>query len=84
MNRIPWVPFVGSHAGALLNLTATEYLSSSKTIVEGVNKAIQLYNPDGIPVIFDLQIEAEALGCKIAWANDNPPAVVSHPLKDVV
>ncbi len=82
VNRIPWVPFVGSHAGALLNLTATEYLSSSKTIVEGVNKAIQLYNPDGIPVIFDLQIEAEALGCKIAWANDNPPAVVSHPLKD--
>ena len=82
VERIPWVPFVGSHAGAILNMTATEYLQSTENIVNGVNKAIELYNPDGIPVAFDLQIEAEALGCKIAWADDNPPAVVSHPLKE--
>ncbi|MBA7583516.1 hypothetical protein ES708_25465 [subsurface metagenome] len=30
--------------------------------------------------MFDLQIEAEALGCELVWANNNPPAVVSHPL----
>ncbi|TLX72301.1 uroporphyrinogen decarboxylase [Labilibacter sediminis] len=82
VERIPWVPFVGAHAGKLLGLTATEYLQSTEKIVEGVNKAIELYNPDGIPVVFDLQIEAEALGCKLAWADDNPPAVVSHPLKE--
>ena len=28
------------------------------------------------------QIEAEALGCKLGWADDNPPAVISHPLKE--
>lgn len=82
VERIPWVPFVGAHAGKLLDLTATEYLQSTEKIVEGVNKAVQLYNPDGIPVVFDLQIEAEALGCKLAWADNNPPAVVSHPLKE--
>jgi len=82
VERIPWVPFVGAHAGSLLGLTATDFLKSSDKIVEGVNKAIELYNPDGIPVVFDLQIEAEALGCKLAWANDNPPAVVSHPLME--
>ncbi len=82
VERIPWVPFVGSHAGELLGMTATEYLKSADNIVKGVNKAIELYNPDGIPVVFDLQIEAEALGCKLAWAKDNPPAVVSHPLKE--
>ncbi|WP_068472274.1 uroporphyrinogen decarboxylase family protein [Saccharicrinis aurantiacus] len=82
VERIPWVPFVGSHAGALLNQTATEFLSSKENIVKGVNEAIKLYNPDGIPVAFDLQIEAEALGCKLAWADDNPPAVVSHPLME--
>lgn len=84
VERIPWVPFVGSHAGALLDKTATEYLQSADLIVEGVNKAIELYNPDGIPIAFDLQIEAEALGCKLAWADDNPPAVVSHPLAEGV
>ncbi len=82
VERIPWVPFVGAHAGALLGQTATAYLSSADNLVKGVNKAIELYNPDGIPVAFDLQIEAEALGCKLAWADDNPPAVVSHPLKE--
>ncbi|WP_430813800.1 uroporphyrinogen decarboxylase family protein [Carboxylicivirga sp. RSCT41] len=84
VERIPWVPFVGAHAGELLGLSATDYLQSTDKIVEGVNKAIELYNPDGIPVAFDLQIEAEALGCKLAWADDNPPAVVSHPLTEGV
>ncbi|MCA1747808.1 MAG: hypothetical protein LC655_08935, partial [Bacteroidales bacterium] len=32
----------------------------------------------------DLQIEAEALGCKLNWSDDNPPAVISHPLLDGV
>lgn len=82
VERIPWVPFVGVHAAKLLGLAATEYLQSTEKIVEGVNKAVELYMPDGIPVIFDLQIEAEALGCKLAWAKDNPPSVVSHPLKE--
>lgn len=80
VERIPWVPFVGSHAGELLGITATEYLSSTEKIVEGVNKAIEMYDPDGIPISFDLQIEAETLGCKLNWADDNPPAVISHPL----
>ncbi|WP_372772040.1 uroporphyrinogen decarboxylase family protein [Mangrovibacterium sp.] len=84
VDRIPWVPFVGCHAGQLLGLTAEQFLQSKEHLVNGVNKTIELYNPDGIPVAFDLQIEAEALGCKIAWADDNPPAVVSHPLNEGV
>ena len=80
VDRVPWVPFVGCHAGALLGVSAEEFLKSDKLIVEGVTKAIELYRPDGIPVAFDLQIEAEALGCGLVWAEENPPAVVKHPL----
>ncbi len=80
MDRIPWVPFVGCHSGKLLGLDAESYLKSADHIVEGVSKAIELYQPDGIPVIFDLQVEAEALGCALQWKEDNPPAVVGHPL----
>ncbi|MBN2213934.1 MAG: thioredoxin family protein [Bacteroidales bacterium] len=79
-DRIPWVPFVGCHGGKLINVSAEEYLKSATNIYEGVTKAIELYSPDGIPVIFDLQVEAEALGCKLVWAEDNPPAMVSHIL----
>lgn len=79
-DRTPWVPFVGSHAGALLQVSASEYLKSEQLIVKGVQTAIDRYRPDGIPVAFDLQIEAEVLGCDVKWAHDNPPAVISHPL----
>lgn len=80
VDRVPWVPFVGCHAGALLGISAKEYLQSEKLMVDGISKAIELYRPDGIPVSFDLQIEAEALGCELAWADENPPAVTKHPL----
>ncbi len=80
VDRVPWVPFVGCHAGALLGKTATEFLQNEDYIVQGVSKSIELYKPDGIPVIFDLQIEAEAFGCDLNWSDENPPAVCSHPL----
>jgi uroporphyrinogen decarboxylase len=79
-DRVPWVPFVGCHAASLLGLSAEEYLKSADRIVEGVSKAVETYEPDGIPVMFDLQVEAEALGCELAWADENPPAVITHPL----
>ena len=77
---VPWVPFVGVHGAYLSGKTASEYLRSSDYIVDGIKKAIELYNPDGIPVCFDLQIEAEAMACELTWADENPPAVISHPL----
>ncbi len=80
VERIPWVPFTGVHAAALIGICADEYLKSTDHIVAGISKAIELYKPDGIPVVFDLQIEAEALGCKLKWGKNSPPSVVSHPL----
>lgn len=80
VDRVPWVPFVGVHGGFLTGVDAETYLKSAEEIVKGVSKAIEKYNPDGIPVVFDLQIEAEILGCKLQWALNNPPAVISHPL----
>ncbi len=82
VERIPWVPFVGVHGARLTGNTATEYLRSEDLIVEGTTRAAELYLADGIPVLFDLQLEAEALGCRLAWADENPPAVISHPLAE--
>jgi len=80
--RVPWVPFVGVHGGYLLGVDAKSYLNSSRLMVDGIIKAVELYKPDGIPVLFDLQLEAEILGCKLKWATGTPPAVVSHPLAE--
>lgn len=82
VDRTPWVPFVGCHGGALLGIKTGDYLRSAERLVQGVEAAIARYRPDGIPVAFDLQIEAEALGCQLAWADQTPPAVRSHPLSN--
>ena len=81
-SRPAWVPFVGCHGGFLIGKTATEFLKSADLVVEGLKKAKSLYKPDGLPVMFDLQIEAEILGCNLHWADEVPPAVTSHPLAE--
>lgn len=80
VDHTPWVPFVGCHGASLLDMSAEDYLKSAESIIKGASKAVELYRPDGIPVVFDLQIEAEVLGCELRWADHNPPAVVNHPL----
>jgi uroporphyrinogen decarboxylase len=79
-DRTPWVPFVGCHGGKLIGIHAENYLKSSTHMINGLTAAIEKYRPDGIPVIFDLQIEAEALGCELKWSESAPPAVISHPM----
>lgn len=82
VDRIPWVPFCGVHGGKLIGVTATDYLKNANNIVKGIDKAVELYKPDGVPVAFDLQIEAETFGCELSWSDNNPPAVISHPLAE--
>jgi len=78
--RAPWVPFVGCHGGQLVGAPADEYLRSAELMTAGLLKAYESYRPDGLPVIFDLQVEAEILGCELHWSKDVPPSVCTHPL----
>lgn len=84
VERIPWVPFVGCHAASLIDVDCETYFKSADYIVKGVTKAYEIYQPDGLPALFDLQVEAEAMGCNLAYAKDNPPAVSSHILESGV
>lgn len=77
---VPWVPFAGVHAAKLKGYTAEEVLKDSNKLFESLLEVRKLYDPDGMPIIFDLQVEAEILGCELLWAKDNPPSVRSHPL----
>lgn len=81
VDRTPWVPYAGVQTANLIGVDAEQYLKNEDYIVNGVLKAVDLYKPDGIPIIFDMQIEAEALGCTLKWAPQNPPAVSSHILE---
>jgi uroporphyrinogen decarboxylase len=80
LERAPWVPFAGVHAGLLKGYSATEVLSDVDKLVASLLEVNKLYRPDGQPVVFDLQVEAEALGCSLLWADKAPPSVSTHPL----
>lgn len=82
--RAPWVPFAGVHAGALVGADATEMLTNEEVLLKALLEVNRLYKPDGQPVVFDLQLEAEILGCDLVWAKDGPPSVASHPLADTM
>jgi len=81
-NEIPWVPFAGVHAGYLKGYTAKDVLVDADKLYESLLEVHKLYSPDGMPITFDLQIEAEILGCELMWAEDNPPSVRTHPFED--
>jgi uroporphyrinogen decarboxylase len=80
VKTIPWVPFAGVHAGKLKGHSAREVLTNGDKLFEALLETNQLYDPDGQPILFDLQVEAEILGCDLAWAENAPPSVASHPL----
>lgn len=80
VDRVPWLPFAGVHAGKLVGYNATEVLTDGDKLLKALLEVNKLYKPDGQPVLFDLQIEAEILGCELMWVDDGPPSVKSNPL----
>lgn len=81
-DRVPWVPFAGVHAGKLKGYSSSEVYTDSEKLYESLLEVNRIYKPDGLPIMFDLQMEAEALGCKLIWNDGVPPAVASHVLAD--
>ena len=77
---VPWVPFSGSHSGKLKGFSARDVLTDGGKLLESLLEVNRIYVPDGQPVMFDLAIEAEILGCELRWAEDSPPSIASHPL----
>ncbi len=79
-DQVPWVPFAGVHAGKLKGYSGREILTDGGKLFEALIMVNEVYQPDGQPVVFDLQVEAEILGCQLLWSETAPPSVASHPL----
>ncbi len=78
----PWVPYAGVHCAFLINEPADKMLKDPELLAKGVVNATKRYKADGIPLIFDLSVEANSVGCDLKWWPDNVPSVTSHPCSD--
>ncbi len=83
VERVPWVPYTGVQIANLKGYTAEEVLKDGDKLLACLQESHRQYSPDGQPVVFDLQVEAEVLGCDLLWAENSPPTVSSHPLAAV-
>jgi uroporphyrinogen decarboxylase len=75
----PWVPYAGVNCAYLINAQADAYFRDPALMAHGIVEAARRYHADGIPLSFDLSVEAEAVGCELEWWQDNVPSVRSHP-----
>ena len=80
-SRPAWVPFSGVHSGKLTGIDAEVALKDADKLFDALMEVNKIYKPDGQPVVFDLQLEAEILGCELVWTTDGPPSVKTHPLE---
>lgn len=75
----PWVPYAGVHCAFIINEPADKFLKDPKLLAKGVVETAKRYHADGIPLLFDLSVEANAVGCDLKWWEDNVPSVTNHP-----
>ncbi|TEB12971.1 uroporphyrinogen decarboxylase family protein [Pelotomaculum propionicicum] len=78
----PWLPYSGVHCAYVINEPADKYLKDPQLLAKGLVETARKYKADGIPLVFDLSVEAEAMGLEIKYWNDNVPSVQSHPLSN--
>lgn len=75
----PWVPYSGVHCAFLIDEKADDFLKSPELMAKGVVHTAKQYKADGIPLLFDLSVEANSVGCELKWWEDNVPSVSTHP-----
>src|SRR5210317_1772158 len=80
--KAPWVPYAGVHCAFLINEPADKMLKDAELLAKGVVNAATRYKADGIPLLFDLSVEANSIGCDLKWWPDNVPSVTTHPCSD--
>jgi MtaA/CmuA family methyltransferase len=76
---VPWVPYAGVHSAFLLGEPADKSLKDPELLARCVVNAAKRYHADGIPLLFDLSVEANAVGSDLKWWPDNVPSGVTHP-----
>lgn len=77
--RIAGLPLTTA-AVQLTGTTVRDNLLDANIQFQTVLAAVKRFKPDGIGIIADVTIEAEALGCKVKYPSDGVPWVYEHPV----
>lgn len=70
----------GAYAARLQQLSYQQVATDATLLANALQGAQRLFGCDGLIVMVDPTIEAEACGCGVQWRDDQP-VVTSHPLE---
>ena len=79
VERSPIVLHIGTYAARLQHLSYQQVAGDPTLLANSLQSAQKLFGCDGLIVLVDDTLEAEACGCGVEWHEDEP-VVVSHAL----
>jgi uroporphyrinogen decarboxylase len=83
VSRPPFIPWVSAFAARLEQIPVRKAFSDATSMSRSLQNCQKLYGYDGIGILFDQTLEAEACGCEIAWdAAKGLPAVIKSLPKE--
>jgi uroporphyrinogen-III decarboxylase len=81
--RLPFIPWVFTHAARLEQMPLRRMFSDPTQYVKCLQNSQKLYGYDAIVSSFDASLEAEICGCPIDWQGDyEAPVSAPHPTGD--
>lgn len=81
VSRPPFIPCIATAAARFMQVPVARLFSDPTTLANSLQSCQRLFKYDGITVLLDTTLEAEACGCQIAWREGEPPEVISHVLE---
>lgn len=72
-DRLPVIPQIFGHAAKLLNVPLRDYCSDGKVLAKCQLQALEYYQYDAVFAVTDVGVEAEALGAKLVYRNEQYP-----------
>lgn len=81
-DRLPLLPLLREYAMKQLGLTFAEVYRHPHKYVEAQLEFFHKYELDGVWDLYYMTPEAEAMGCGLMHADDDPPSVISSPVKE--
>jgi uroporphyrinogen-III decarboxylase len=82
VSRPPFIPYMATAAAQFMQVPVKQMFSDPTTLANSLQACQRLFKYDGVAVLLDTTLEAEALGCRISWEEKEPPKVVSHILSE--
>lgn len=77
------IPLMGVNGIHFSKSNLKEHLFNADIQFETINKMVDAFKPDGMFAFMDLTVEAEALGMKIKYEDNENPSVIEHSVKSL-